>query len=682
MPPNTILLRVATCLAFTLAFNAASAEESPTPVNAVGGPKVLFDPAAADAASQISINGGPDGGASFEVTRSGIDVTVQPNGKSCFPGVVIKPPKPWDASGFGHVEVKVTNNGTKPFRANLRIDNEGPWQENRWSANTITIKPGQSVVVPTIFGYQYGKAGYALKPEAISSATIFIGKSDVEQKMRIESLIAAGPAGEKPYVDPNTVAAKPPEGVILGGSSTIDAAKQIVARGAKGTAAQDGKSLQIEFPAESKNASVLFKPATGMWNLNQHLQVRVKVKNTGTTDINPSVRLESRGNGVSDVITAKSPIKPGTEGEIVVPFVAAVPWKMPVVEPDQSTYELKKEWIDNVPGTGTTYKSNITSGITFLPGGAAESYAVTSIVADMPPQPERPAWLGKRPPVEGDWVQTLDENFDGDAINPKLWNIYTEKEWHLGAQTHYSKDNVIVKDGKLFLRVEKKRGHHNDNPDYVANDYATGYADTFGKWTQRYGYFEARLKMPTAPSMFPAFWLMPDRGIDTPAGQWGKSAARTSTSDGGMEFDIMETLSIWGPNRHDFGMHWDGYMKYHKSIGMFTAYVHPDKDGFITVGMLWTPSLLIMYDNGKEAARWESPRIGSTQEYILLTMLTGGWESEPMDDAQLPSDFVFDYIRVWQRKDLASPQDGPKPNEGGTLAPGVTMEVKPANTGQ
>ena len=53
-----------------------------------------------------------------------------------------------------------------------------------------------------------------------------------------------------------------------------------------------------------------------------------------------------------------------------------------------------------------------------------------------------------------------------------------------------------------------------------------------------------------------------------------------------------------------------------------------------------------------------------------------------MDDAQLPSDFVFDYIRAWQRKDLASPEDGPKPNEGGPLAPGVTMEVKPAKTGQ
>jgi beta-glucanase (GH16 family) len=626
----------------------------------------------------VAPNGGCEPDITYTVTKDGVDITVQPNGKSSFPGVMITPAQPWDASGYGHMEVKVTNNGTKPFRANLRLDNEGPWQENRWSASVITIKPGQSTVVPAVFGCQYGKAGYALKPEAIMRAIVFIGKSDVEQKFRVEALLAAGPAGEKPYIDPNTVAVKPPGGVILGGSAPVDAAKQIVTKGgAKGALAPDGKAIQVDF-AGGKTESVTFKPASGMWNLNEQLQVRVHVKNTGASSVTPSVQIESRG-GLSDPIVAKEPVKPGAEAEIIVPFAAAVPWKIASNEKEEMTLELKKGFDANVPGTGSTYKSNITSGITILSDGSpgAKGLLVTSIVADMPPL-NLPAWLGKKPPVDGDWVQTLDESFDGGAIDPKRWNIYTEKEWHLGANTHYSKNNVIVKDGKLALRVEKMRGHHNDNPDYLTNDYATGYADTFGKWTQRYGYFEIRVKLQTAPSMFPAFWLMPDRGINTPNGQWGKSAERTSTKDGGMEFDIMETLSIWGPYRHDFGMHWDGYMKYHKSNGMFNAYVQPDKDGFITVGMLWTPGVVVMYDNGKEAARWESPRVASTQEYILLTALTGGWESEMMDDAQLPADLVIDYIRVWQRKDLATPEDGPKPNEGGPLAPGITQEVPAA----
>ena len=35
-----------------------------------------------------------------------------------------------------------------------------------------------------------------------------------------------------------------------------------------------------------------------------------------------------------------------------------------------------------------------------------------------------------------------------------------------------------------------------------------------------------------------------------------------------------------------------------------------------------------------------------------------------LDDAKLPDDFIIDYVRVWQRKDLATPGDGPKPNPG------------------
>jgi beta-glucanase (GH16 family) len=81
--------------------------------------------------------------------------------------------------------------------------------------------------------------------------------------------------------------------------------------------------------------------------------------------------------------------------------------------------------------------------------------------------------------------------------------------------------------------------------------------------------------------------------------------------------------------------------------------------------MLWTPGSAIFYGNGKELGRWESPRICSVQSAILLTHVMGGWEKESIDESQLPSDFTLDYVRVWQRKDLATAEDGPKPNSGG-----------------
>jgi hypothetical protein len=37
----------------------------------------------------------------------------------------------------------------------------------------------------------------------------------------------------------------------------------------------------------------------------------------------------------------------------------------------------------------------------------------------------------------------------------------------------------------------------------------------------------------------------------------------------------------------------------------------------------------------------------------------GGWDNSPLEDAKLPDDFVIDWVRAWQRKDLASELDGP-----------------------
>ena len=48
-------------------------------------------------------------------------------------------------------------------------------------------------------------------------------------------------------------------------------------------------------------------------------------------------------------------------------------------------------------------------------------------------------------------------------------------------------------------------------------------------------------------------------------------------------------------------------------------------------------------------------------EHFIFTLPSGGWDNNALDDLKLPSDFIVDYVRVWQRKDLALPTDGKKP---------------------
>ena len=47
--------------------------------------------------------------------------------------------------------------------------------------------------------------------------------------------------------------------------------------------------------------------------------------------------------------------------------------------------------------------------------------------------------------------------------------------------------------------------------------------------------------------------------------------------------------------------------------------------------------------------------------HFIIEMTTGGWDNDAVDDKQLPADYLIDYVRVWQRNDLASGADGSQP---------------------
>lgn len=575
---------------------------------------------------QVAVVHSPDAAA------PGLIVTIQP-GKDEYPGVTLKPTgASWDLSAFGHVEARVTNLGSKPLPLTLRADGAGPWQNNPWNGNTTYIEPGKTDTAQTIFGYSWGRPGYPVKPEAITQILLFAAKSDVVQSFRIEFVQAAGPAGEKPPVDPASVRTKPAGGVLLGAGATIDA-RQITSSNAQTSLV--GSALRVSLPAAANEQSVALKPAVGRWDLRDYLEVRVKVLNNGQAPVAPRVRVDSNG-GPSDWVAAQAPLAPGTAREIVVPFIRA------------AVKDLSK------PETLGRFTSDAVSGVTIATDKADGERAllVQSIKASMPPAPTLPAWLGKRPPVAGDWVKTLDDDFNGTALDTSVWSVSGENYWD--KTSHWSKDNVLLGGGTVKLRYEKKTGFNNDDPTQKKSDYQSGYLHTYDRWAQRYGYFEARMKLPTAPGLWPAFWMMPDRGVAAGPEQW----KRQSTSDGGMEFDIMEHLTRWGATRYNIAMHYDGYDKDHKHTGSDAVYVQPDKDGFITTGLLWTPGLAIYYANGQEVLRWENPRISSVPQMLMFTLPMGGWDNSPLDDAQLPNDFTIDYVRVWQRKDLASPSDG------------------------
>ena len=628
-------------------------------------PKFLVDPVSqSQIDSQLTVAQG-----TVKVTADGgkLVYTFNP-GNNDYPGVGISAPggKPFDLSPWGHVEAKVTNTSDKKLGIGMRLDNR-TWQEN--NTENVWIDPGKSATIKVIFGFEYGfkTAKHKLDPSHISQVLFYLhGKPDRELTFTIEDLMANGPAGETPPVDPNSVVVVIPEnGNIFGAGAKFDVAKQFASRNASAKMSADGKKLALEFTG--KDAYAQLKPEMGVWSLIEGNAVAVKLKNIGKTAVSPAFQIGSRNSRKTDSASAEKPIAPGASATIIASFLPKVTWVGGDVKGPHSGPK---------PGTGTEFESNQVNAV-LLAAEEGAQLEIESVTLIAPPD-TLPSWLGKQPPVPQNewknWKVTFDENFD-KPLDLKKWNIYTDNYWD--KRTHFSKDNNIIKDGKMFLRYEKKTGWQNDNPDEEGGvgqtDYACGHADTYGKWTQRYGYWEARMKLPKAPGLWPAFWTMPDRGESRGPEQWKRASSGKNTSEqtrapgeeqGGMEFDIMEHLSGWGVYRFNQAFHWDGYGKDHKGVGSTCVYVQADKEGFITVGMLWLPGQVIYYNNGKEIGRWENERVCDVQSNIILYMVSGGWANTPLRDDKLPDDFVVDYVRVWQRADLATPEDGFKQNDG------------------
>lgn len=548
-----------------------------------------------------------DAGVSWRAADGGIRIEVAP-GDATWPGLSVMPESgTWDLSPWGHVEVALRNPGDKPLSVGLRVDNQGDWRFSPWNSEQVYLKPGETKIGKVIFGYQYGfQKGYKLDSSKVSAVKVFLnGKSAEPRAIVLGDLSAAGAAGEKPPVDPSRVVVKPDGGVIPGTPLQVALSKQ-------GAAAQ-------------------LKPKSGYWNLGDWLKVTATVRNTGATPVTPKMSIDSNGGRLSAV--AAAPIAPGATGVVEARFIPAEPWR------------AVGDGKDVKPTGGTKFESHRVK--TFWFGALEEGgeYEVLSVEAGKVVA-EIPAWLGRRPPVPGDWVQTLVEEFDDGALNEEVWSPYSANYWD--KRTHFTRENILFRDGCAVLLYEKKRGHKNDDPSLEETDYACGILDSFGKWTQRYGYFEARMKLPTKPGLWPAFWTMPDRGPSAGAERW----MRTDTHKGGMEFDIMEYLTVWGPCRFNAACHWDGYGKEHRSLGTTCAYMPADREGFITVGMLWLPGVWAIYGNGVELARWESERVSNVPAHIFFYMVSGGWANEPLDDDELPDEFQIDWFRVWQRRDL------------------------------
>lgn len=198
-----------------------------------------------------------------------------------------------------------------------------------------------------------------------------------------------------------------------------------------------------------------------------------------------------------------------------------------------------------------------------------------------------------------------------------------------------SSENIKVENGYLLITAREL-----DNPLEGAN-YSSARVITKGLFEQKYGRFEARIRLPYGKGIWPAFWLL---GNDCERNTWPLCG----------EIDIMENLGDQ-PSTVLGSVHGPGYSAGDAETKEYTLVGDRFDTGFHLFGIEWGENYINYYvDNvlynqitpEDVSGDW----VFDHPFYIILNVAVGGsFPGSPNSETVFPQTMVVDYVRVYNQ---------------------------------
>lgn len=246
---------------------------------------------------------------------------------------------------------------------------------------------------------------------------------------------------------------------------------------------------------------------------------------------------------------------------------------------------------------------------------------------------------------KSDWQLIWSDEFNGSKLDYSKWEIEVNA---FGGGNHelqiYTdrKENVRVADGNLIIEARK------DNAAITGTvrEYSSGRIRSKNRGDWQYGRFEFRAKLPRGQGLWPAIWMMP---TEDKYGTWASSGEIDI-----MEFKGQEPHQVWGTLH--YGRQWPDNKhtgtQYQLKNGNFC-------DDFHEFALEWEEGKIRWYVDGtmyQEQTKWDSsggafPAPFNHPFHIVLNMAVGGgFVGNPDGQTKFPSQFLVDYVRVYQKK--------------------------------
>lgn len=204
-------------------------------------------------------------------------------------------------------------------------------------------------------------------------------------------------------------------------------------------------------------------------------------------------------------------------------------------------------------------------------------------------------------------------------------------------------ENVRIEDGKLVITARRES--------YVGAggarfNFTSARLKTQGHFSQAYGRFEARIKLPAGQGIWPAFWAL---GENVDSAGWPKCG----------EIDIMENVGK-EPGMNHGSLHGPGGKG---TTSDMTATItlpagHRLADDFHIYAVDWEPGAIRFYLDDHlyatfYAAQWptDGTWVFNHRFFLILNVAVGGdWPGAPDDTTSFPQSMLVDYVRVYKRK--------------------------------
>lgn len=232
----------------------------------------------------------------------------------------------------------------------------------------------------------------------------------------------------------------------------------------------------------------------------------------------------------------------------------------------------------------------------------------------------------------------MQDEFSTDGVpDPAIWdyNIGTgDNGWGNSELQYYTDrpENIKVENGMLKITAQKES--------FMGSQYTSARILTKGLFDQKYGRFEARIKLPWGQGIWPAFWLL---GANSDEVSWPQCG----------EIDIMEYRGQ-EPTTVQGTVHGPGYSGGQSIFKSYSLQNNRFDTDFHVFGIEWGENYINFYVDDVLYNQITPEDVTGEWVYdhpfyiILNVAVGGGFVGSPNSETSFPQTMLVDYVRVYK----------------------------------